>query len=234
VDNKISILSTAALAESLVRKVADAPMDIDVVPFISVEYLKEVPAIKECALKQMTAVFTSGNAVEAVAKQIEGAEDLKVYCVGNNTAELIKKHFGDKVVGIADNAKELAELMLHNKEIKEVTFFCGDMRRDELPALLTGMGITVKEVVVYNTTLSPVKVEKDYDAVLFFSPSAVESFFSMNSAEENTIFFAIGNTTTTALKAKTTNTILMIERPGKELLIDEVIAYYTKAKQRIA
>lgn len=234
VDNRISILSTAALAAPLIDRVSAADMGIDIVPFIQVNYLNDIPEIKECALRKMTAIFTSSNAVEAVARQIEGAEDLRIYCVGNSTAELIKKHFGDKLMGVADNAKGLAELILQNKEITEVTFFCGDMRRDELPELLKQNEIAVKEVVVYSTTLSPVRVKKEYDAILFFSPSAVESFFSSNTVRENTMFFAIGDTTGSALRAKTTNTIITGERPGKELLIDQVIAYYTKAKQRIA
>lgn len=233
-NNRISILSTAALAAPLIDKVSAAGMNIDIEPFIQIDYLNDIPEIKECALRKMTAVFTSSNAVEAVARQIEGAEDLKIYCVGNSTAELIKKHFGDKLMGVADNAKGLAELILQNKEITEVTFFCGDMRRDELPELLKQNEIAVKEVVVYSTTLSPVRVEKNYDAILFFSPSAVESFFSLNTVGENSLLFAIGDTTGSALRAKTTNTIITSERPGKELLIDQVIAYYTKAKQETA
>lgn len=227
-------MSTAALAEPLIKKVTDAGIEIESMPFIKVEYLSDVPEIKECARKKMTAVFTSSNAVEAVARQIEGAEDLKIYCVGISTAELIKKHFGDKVAGITNNARELAKLMLEDKEIKEVTFFCGDMRRDELPGLLKQNGVAVKEVVVYNTILSPVKVEKEYDAVLFFSPSAVESFFSLNTVSAATVLFAIGDTTSAALSEKTTNTIIACERPGKKLLIDQAIAYYTKTKQELA
>jgi len=233
-DNKISILSTAAIAESLVNKVQAAGMDIDVVPFISIEFLKDVPAIKECALKKMTAVFTSSNAVEAVAKQIEGAEDLKIWCVGNNSSDLIKKHFGDKLAGTAANAKDLARAILNDTETKEVTFFCGNIRRGELPDLLRQNGIMVNEVVVYNTTLSPVKTDKRYDAILFYSPSGVESFFSVNIISENTVLFTIGDTTASILKEKATNTIIVSEQPGKELLINKLTEYYTIAKQTTA
>ena len=58
-----------------------------------------------------------------------------------------------------------------------VTFFCGNQRRDTLPDKVRAAGIKVEELVVYETVELPLKVTDHYDAILFYSPSGVRSFF---------------------------------------------------------
>ncbi len=61
----------------------------------------------------------------------------KVFCLGNTTRKLVKKFFGeDAVAGFAENADNLSKKILQNSSIQNITFFCGDKRRDELPAKL--------------------------------------------------------------------------------------------------
>jgi uroporphyrinogen-III synthase len=109
----------------------------------------------------------------------------------------------------------------------EVIFFCGDQRRDELPQLLKDESVAVNEIVVYETIPVPHKLSKIYTAILFFSPSAVESFFSANRAEVKTIFFAIGNTTAAAIKKHCANRVLVADAPGKEELVKDMISFFT-------
>jgi uroporphyrinogen-III synthase len=71
------------------------------------------------------------------------------------------------------------------------------------------------------------KIEKTYHGILFFSPSAVQSFFSNNKISDQTILFAIGNTTATEIKKYTNNKIITGDEPGKENLVTEMIRYYT-------
>src|SRR4030095_768913 len=59
------------------------------------------------------------------------------------------------IVGEAANASLLADKIIR-KEIKEIIFFCGDKRRDELPLKLREAGITVHEVILYETIGTPV------------------------------------------------------------------------------
>ena len=114
---------------------------------------------------------------------------------------MIEKYFGSKLVaGTADSAKGLADIITKNSNSDEVVFFCGDHRRDELSAILREKNIEVNEIVAYKTTLVPHKIEKKYDGILFFSPSAVQSFFQKNKLDEETILFAIGNTTANEIK----------------------------------
>ena len=84
------------------------------------------------------------------------------------------------VVETGTDAETLAKLIIEKHSDKKFTFFCGNLRRDTLPYLLKKAQIPVIEVEVYKTTLNPKKFDQQFDAVLFFSPSGVESFFSKN------------------------------------------------------
>jgi len=87
--------------------------------------------------------------------------------------------------------------------------------------------IEVNEIVVYQTVPVPHKISKPYHGILFFSPSAVESFFSNNKLPEQTVLFAIGNTTAKEIKKYTNNTIIISGQPGKENLVEAMMEYFT-------
>ena len=221
---KIQILSTRPLPGSLTEEADEAGLQIDEISFIETEALLDVNVcmeIEEIYLQSATVVFTSMNAVEAVATQQDGQHpDWDIYCTGNTTRKLLSDYFGEeKIAGTAASAAELAELIIENKEDGEVIFFCGDQRREELPGLLEKNCIDVREVVVYQTIEVPHKIEKTYAGVLFFSPSAVDSFFRNNKLNEKTIVFAIGNTTAGTVKKHCRNTIITADEPGKAELV---------------
>jgi len=113
---------------------------------------------------------------------------------------------------------------------REVYFFCGDRRREELPFLLRREGFTVNERVVYRTILTPRKVERVYDGIAFFSPSAVESFFSVNAVAEATRLFAIGETTAASIGAHCSNPVVISDSPEKEELVRRMIDYFQLKK----
>ena len=91
--------------------------------------------------------------------------------------------------------------------------------------------MAVKEIIVYNTTLTPRKCTSPYEGIIFFSPTAVQSFFSMNSVTHETILFAIGNTTSAAIEQYASNKVITTEFPGKEQLIDLVIRHFQHINQ---
>jgi uroporphyrinogen-III synthase len=100
----------------------------------------------------------------------------------------------ENIKDTASTASKLAEKIIPVINAAEVVFFCGNLRRSELPEALVQKGIAVKEIIVYKTSLAPVSINKKYDAVIFFSPSAAESFFSRNSVPRNTALFVMGET----------------------------------------
>ena len=229
---KCNILCTRVLDAMLTYKAANRGIIIDEIVFVETEpVISEniIQQIKTLAAKKITAVFTSMNAVDAVTTQLKNIPDWYIFCVGGATKETIFNFFGEKAVkGTAKNAKTLAEKIIHAGNIKDVVFFCGAQRLDELPQTLEANNIAVEEVIVYKTTLIPNFITKDYDGILFFSPSAVHSFFSDNTISTNVVLFSIGNTTTATIKTYSSNKVITSEWPGKENMIELVIDYYKK------
>jgi uroporphyrinogen-III synthase len=130
-----------------------------------------------------------------------------------------------QIIATAENASALAQKIIEHNA-KEIVFFCGNKRRDELPGILKRAGIKLEEIVVYETVETPVVSTKDFDGILFFSPSAITSFFSVNRLNKNSICFAIGKTTADALKEYTNNKIIISEYPGEEMMLATVNFYF--------
>lgn len=225
---QFKILSTRPLSQNIVEEATLKNVLIDEVEFITTKAIsddKTITCIKTYLQQPHTAVFTSMNAVEAVAAHIKGGVDWKIYCMGNTTKNLVHKYFGNVIAGIGYDAIGLARAVVANKE-NEVVFFCGDQRRDELPVELNANNINVTELLVYNTIALNKTVTQHYDGILFYSPSAVESFFKNNTLSDNTILFAIGETTAATIKTHTSNQIIISDEPGKDKLADKAISFF--------
>lgn len=228
-----TILITADIDRSLLAEIISSGFKVDVIPFIKTESIqteKVQQAIENISMLNATIVFTSSNAVETVYHFIQNKKiNWKIYCVGNATKSLIENLLIDvTVVAVADNAAKLAQQIISNKEnISEVYFFCGDKRRNELPELLAQNSIVVHEIVAYSTTILQHAIEKDYDAILFFSPSAVEGFFKSNALDDKTVLYAIGHTTASEIKKYCENKIIVSDKPGKNELIEKVVEYFS-------
>lgn len=230
-EKKIHILSTRPVGATLSEAARLKRIILDEVSFIETRdsITKEVSKeIKRLEGEQTFAVFTSMNAVEAVASRV-GKVDWKVFCIGYATRKLIEKYFGEEtIIGTADNAGMLAEIIVASEGIGGVSFFCGNQRRDELPAILKSAGITVHELVVYETIEISQDLNKQYDGILFFSPSAVHSFFKSNTPGQSSTFFAIGDTTAEAIRSYSANLIVTASSPGKARLVNQAIEFFSK------
>ena len=232
---KPTILCTGLIEESAVNLPEYNDANIDVVPFTRIEFdLSETSEgqLEELLKKKAVVVFTSNNAVKSIVRYLDNSQpDWKIYCIGNTTYTLAKKYFGeDRIMQSASTAAELAEKIIAGVEEREVIFFCGNLRRNDLPDAVRQKGITVQEVTVYQTTFSPIAVEKEYDAVLFFSPSASESFFSKNRLPVKTVLFVIGNTTAESIRKYSTNMIITGDEPDKNKLISKTIRFFKANK----
>lgn len=230
--NIIDILCTRPVEEELAELAARHHIKIHSVPFIKTEPVESVELqqeVENTMLLETTVVFTSMNAVEAVNDFINGdVVRWKIYCIGYTTKELVEKYFGESsIAGTADNAVALAELIIDDGFTEELIFFCGDIHRKELPEMLQEAGIDVTPVIVYHTVEIPRKIIKEYDGILFFSPSAVNSFFSVNTVAVHTCIFAIGKTTAETVKQYCSNELIVSSQPSKENLIKEAIQRFS-------
>jgi uroporphyrinogen-III synthase len=230
-NNNITILSTGLLDKEILEEAFDIGVIVEIVPFIATRPIpdKELQKIVEPLMHRFAFIIvTSQNAVEALAANLKGVTpDWRFFCIGGGTSKLVRKYFGSSsVAATADNARELDREIYQYGVQDELIFFCGDQRRDELPDQLRERGIWIKEVVIYETMLTPQQLTRNYEAILFFSPSAVKSFFSVNKVQPETVLFAIGSTTAEALNTYTTNKIIIADKPGKEELVDKAIKYF--------
>jgi len=230
--NAINILSTRPLREEIIADAKDAGIQIDEISFITTEPIQTIEVyeeIEQALLQSAVVIFTSMNAVEAVAAVMNEVQpEWTIYCIGNSTKRLVQEYFGENsIAGTAGSAAELAELIAEEMPDEMVIFFCGDQRRDELPAILEQNNIKIQEIVVYQTIPLQHVIKKKYAGILFFSPSAVASFFKTNNVTHPTILFAIGSTTAGEIKKYTTNKIIISDEPGKENLVNTAIDFFT-------
>lgn len=163
-------------------------------------------------------IITSKNTVKAVLPYFskKSIENHDVFCVGEKTAALLKEA-GFNLVECEQYGKDLAKKIIDRYSNRSFTFFCGRMRRDEIPQLLKKENIDFTEVVVYNTLLNRKSIKSEFDGILFFSPSAVHSFALENKISGATAI-CIG-TTTAAEAAKYTGNIITATKPTIENVI---------------
>lgn len=171
------------------------------------------------------AIFTSKNAVIGIFNHFSPNELQfeNVYCVGDKTAQFLEDK-NVKVTVKMNSSEELADEILLNKDIDEVYFFCGNLRRNELPEILTENNIKVNEVEVYSTNFKPTKIKNTYDGILFFSPSSVKSYLLKNT-DTQSIAFCIGNTTASEAIDDFEN-VFVADEPTVENVIKSVNQYF--------
>ncbi len=170
------------------------------------------------------AIVTSKNAVKAI--QGSGLRIQNFFCVGENTKKLLEEN-GQNVVRADINASLLAKAIVENYKKESFVFFCGNMRRDELPTILNNHKVTLEEKIVYNTIVNKRTFHRNFDGILFFSPSGVQSYVAANSIVA-TIVFCIGNTTASEAKKYTDTTIIVANKPTVENVIVQAVKYFDK------
>ena len=208
-----SVLTTKKLTKSQESLLFNAGIAWVNYSAIQIEFHKNIqlPELIEYA------IITSKNAWLSINKntKIENA-----FVVGSKTEQVLKEA-NIAIIEKADNAKDLANRIIENHTEKSFTFLCGNKRREELPKLLQQNQIELKEIEVYKTKLNPKKFDQEFDGILFFSPSAVQSFFQLNKSK-NEIAFCIGNTTANEAK-KYTSAIKIANQPTVENVIVQVV-----------
>ena len=174
-------------------------------------------------------IFTSKNAVEIILKNYIIKNNLAnkdIYCVGKSTAELIKKN-NLNLIKSEDNSKNLSKFILANfKNSKNsFTYFSGKKRIRELENNLKKNNINIIVHEIYDTLLTPLKINDLYDGVIFYSPSAVKSFFKGNNSLNNTYGFCIGNTTAKEL-SNYSNRFSVAKSNSEENMLESINKYF--------
>lgn len=220
-DKEVKILSTKLLTWEQKAMVLHPKISLIEFPFIQIKPIHfEWPKTRANVW-----IFTSANAVEAVLNQVN--DDQKefpiVWCVGEKTkAKLEALNFKVKVY--FNYAKQLNDYILKNFKNNIFIWFRGSVTTGHLTQNFN-QNIHWTEVIVYENESNPTQISVPYDAVLFFSPSAVESFLQNNSIDGK-ICFCIGETTQAKVSETASNNVILPKNPTIENVLLEVKKYY--------
>ena len=219
-NSPIQILSTKILTEIQKKALLDANFSV-----IDADFIQTKSQDFELNEIQDNLIFTSQNAAQSVLLHPKSNElkSKNVFCVGLKTKALLEEN-GFNVIVYVDYASDLAEIITLIYSNESYTFFSGNLRKETLPKALKEAKITFNEIQVYETTLTPQKIKSPLEAILFFSPSGVESYLKENTIKKE-LCFCIGETTAEALVTKSKN-ILIAAQPSVENVIEDVIEEY--------
>ncbi|WP_100610409.1 hydroxymethylbilane synthase [Confluentibacter lentus] len=222
-NKKTNVFSTKSLTEDQ-RLLFHEKVVVDSDDFIKISLNRIHPRFLKNEIKNV--VITSKNAVESLTTNYSAIElqFKNIYCVGRRTKQLVEKKIG-KVTHSENSAKKLAHYLVDYMEGSEVTYFCSDLRLDDLPTILEANNIKVNEVEAYQTKFDAVKIPDSVEGVMFYSPSTVQSYIEKNHA--NGIAFCIGETTATEAK-KHFDDVRISKVPTVESVIELVNEYYVQ------
>ena len=218
------LLATKKLSLSLKDRLIQHGFSVVEQPFIQIEPL----AINIDSTKDHL-IFTRQNAVKIafsnahIRPLLEGK---KYYCVGEKTKSILEEN-GQKVLKTAQNSAKLVYFLKKTLKNERFSFFCGKLRRPEIEDFFQDNQISYDIFEIYNTTLTPKALDTNFNGILFFSPSAVSSFFKANSWKPQTQGFCIGKTTASALKKFTPNYSIAKEASEAQLFLC-IHNYYTR------
>ena len=158
-------------------------------PFIKVEGMsaREFRTQKVNILDYTAIVFTSRHAIDhffTLAKEMRVTipEDMKYFCVTETIALYIQKYVQYRkrkvFFGNTGHINDLLPAMVKHKTEKYLVPM-SDVHNDAVANLLDSKKLIHKEVVMYKTVSNDFTEEEvknfDYDMLIFFSPSGIES-----------------------------------------------------------
>lgn len=176
-------------------------------------------------------VFTSVNAVKALEEMMRAGlqvrPEVQIFAVGSKTREALRELGLEAKIPFQQDGAHLAGLIIEEGKIDSVIYFHGNISRDEMTDALVEAGIEVIEVEVYTTNILPVQLPGvSVEAILFYSPSAVEGFRrGQGFGQPLPPLFAIGPTTAAALEEQTDQQIQVAEKPDTRMLLQAVSTY---------
>ena len=154
-----------------------------------------------------------------------------VHCTSRGTKEYVRAS-GLNIKSTAPHASALADEILRDVDVKEVSHICGNLKRNELSEKLNSAGVAVHNVIAYRTEFTPVTIGISYQAIIFFSPSAVDSFLSHNPVLQVPCF-CIGKTTADHAAQNGYQHTYIPDAPSEEILLNTIVAHYSKSQAHV-
>ena len=187
-------------------------LTIDFNKFIKIEGVssKEFRQTRIHLLDFTAIIFTSRNAVDhffRLAKDLraEIPDSMKYFCISESTAFYLQKYVQYRKRKIFHGKQSFEQLMELIKKHKDEKYLlpCSDIHKASMTRMLDENNIDYQKAVFYKTLasdLSHLEI-KDYDMLIFFSPSGVKSLIKNfpEFTQNSTLIAAFGPTTAKAV-----------------------------------
>ncbi len=230
------ILVTRELDELSANLAKKMGLEVEVNPVIRIEFHADTKALA-AQINEMeydAVAFTSQNAVRAFSeilwKEKIKVPQVKFYAIGDSTARHLSLLEVEPLIPQKNDAVELAQLILQDKNIQRVLFPCAEHHLEDLPEWLSRNKVEVNEMICYTTILLKNKIDVNgIEALVFMSPSAVKSFFSVNKEINGLPCFTIGRTTAEETKRWTDNPVIIADKPDVQAVFEKVSEYFSQA-----
>ena len=223
-----TVLSTKTLDSDVLAYAQVQNLDVKCLDFIETKGLPfDIAGINP---ENFDAVaFTSPNAVKYFFGSDKATMLLngkQIFGLQGKTKNDLLSH-GVSVNTLASSAAELATEIIKAKTVNSLLHVCGTQKLTVLQEKLEAAGITYVELPIYQTILnSNQKVNEPFNAILFFSPSGVESFLTENNFADETVCCCIGTTTAQALSEKRNGATIILPAEPTPLAMLKTTAQY--------
>ena len=217
---KIKILSTKTLNEDSKKIFDDKKFDLFEHDFIKISSINfELPE------HDGSWIFTSQNTVNAVFSISKNINIIfnKIYCVGENTKSILSKN-GQKVEKTLKNSSKLANFISKKAKNEKFLFCRSNIKNDDFTAFFKKEKIDLKEIVVYNNQPNSVTLDDKFEAIMFYSPSGINSFLKNNKLDSS-YCICIGDTTASYAKNYSSN-VVSCKTPSIKHVIKKTIKLF--------
>ena len=218
------LLATKLISLAFKERLLQQGFSVIDTPFISVN-----PLPFDWQNKSENLIFTSQNAVCFFLQKHKNDPKLaskKCFCVGEKTKLLLEEN-GQKVIKMTQKSSELAHFLIKNYKNERFTFFCGTRRMPDLEVQCQQHQIPLHIVELYETYARPQKLKTTVDGILFYSPSAVTSFFMENEWPQKAYGFCLGTSTAAQLKEHTEQ-YYVAQQPNETALLLTLKKHFCK------
>ncbi|MGV6862035.1 MAG: uroporphyrinogen-III synthase [Putridiphycobacter sp.] len=214
--NRAKILSTRCLTPEMVEKI-----DTDRINMFAMNFIltRELPINKEkFDNSPKNWILTSKKSIKILLNQfsLRYLQSRRYFVVGQKSLKLLLDN-NLEVAEVADNALELGQKIVTQYKKEYFFFIGGEMRLDTLSSLLKDQEVRFTDVSVYQTVLSPNEIKDQMDGLMFFSPSAVQSYVIKNSIGSEKVF-CIGQTTAKEAKKYSQNITVAKEQTFESVI----------------
>jgi uroporphyrinogen-III synthase len=249
---RIVITRAAVQSEALARELSARgaiPVVLPLVSFADPEDFAPLDAAIAGIQRFDWIILTSAQAVRALAKRgkevmrslMYSESELRIACVGPATAEAARQAgLPVEYVAVTHTGAGLAEELGNRLQGARVLLPRSDRANQDLPQALKRHGAQVTEVIAYRT-LRPTEVDRRNlaqigdgaaDAVLFFSPSAVQHFAErfggdqLQALQDKLAITAVGPVTANALREAGVRRIVLAKETTATAVVEALEHYY--------